>query len=82
MSTLQININPKTLSLIGKTQFDGVTTVQQQDSVSNTNQESIFQIMLNCLMFKDYSTLNDIFSEENPIPDDFFLNDIEFKFPI
>ena len=33
--TLSISINPNTLSLIEKTQFDGVTTVQQQDSILN-----------------------------------------------
>ena len=33
--TLSISINPNTLSLIKKTQFDGVTTVQQQDSILN-----------------------------------------------
>ena len=33
--TLTISINPNTLSLIEKTQFDGVTIVQQQDSVLN-----------------------------------------------
>ena len=77
--TLQININPKTLSLIGKTQFNGVTNVQQQDSISNKTGIYIPNY-IKLSDVKDYSTLNDIFNEENPIPDESSLMILNLNF--
>ena len=78
--TLTISINPNTLSLIEKTQFDGVTTVQQQDSI--LNETGIYipnYVKLSDV--KDHSTLNDIFSGENPIPDNSSLMILNLNFP-
>ena len=77
---LEININPKTLSLIGKTQLDGVTTVQQQDPISNKTGIYIPNYV-KLSDVKDHSTLNDIFSEENPIPDTSSLMILNLNFP-
>jgi hypothetical protein len=77
--TLTINVNPKTLSLIGKTQFDGVTTVQQQDPINNKTGVYI----PNYVKLSDaqyHSTLNDIFSEDNPIPDESSLMILNLNF--
>ena len=78
--TLEISINPKTLSLIGKTQLDGTTTVQQQDSISNKTGIYIPNYV-KLSDVKDHSTLNDIFSEENPIPDTSSLMILNLNFP-
>ncbi|MDC0883506.1 S8 family serine peptidase [Nitrosopumilus sp.] len=78
--TLSISINPNTLSLIEKTQFDGVTTVQQQDSILNEtgtyipNYVKLYDIQKN-------STLNSIYTEENPIPDASSLMILNLIFP-
>jgi len=79
-STLEISINPKTLSLISKTQFDGITTVQQQDSISNKSGVYI----PNYVKLSDIqhsSTLNDLFSEKNPIPETSSLMILNLNFP-
>ena len=78
--TLTISINPNTLSLIEKTQFDGITTVQQQDSI--LNETGIYipnYVKLSDI--QDNSTLNHISSEENPIPDESSLMILNLNFP-
>ena len=78
--TLEISINPKTLSLIEKTQLNDVTTVQQQDSMYNETGIYIPNYV-KLSDVKDHSTLNDIFSEENPIPDNSSLMILNLNFP-
>ena len=78
--TLAISINPNTLSLIEKTQFDGITTVQQQDSI--LNETGIY--IPNYVKLSDIqenSTLNHLSSEENPIPDASSLMILNLIFP-
>ncbi|MEZ7989829.1 MAG: S8 family serine peptidase [Nitrosopumilus sp.] len=78
--TLSISINPNTLSLIKKTQFDGVTTVQQQDSI--LNETGIY--IPNYVKLSDIqknSTLNPLSSEENQIPDTSSLMILNLNFP-
>ena len=78
--TLTISINPNTLSLIEKTQFDGITTVQQHDSI--LNETGIY--IPNYVKLSDIqenSTLNHISSEENPIPDASSLMILNLIFP-
>ncbi|MDE0831618.1 MAG: S8 family serine peptidase, partial [Nitrosopumilus sp.] len=77
---LTISINPNTLSLIEKTQFDGVTTVQQQDSI--LNKTGIY--VPNYVKLSDiqkHSTLNPLSSQENPIPDSSSLMILNLNFP-
>ena len=78
--TLEISINPETLSLIEKTQLNDVTTVQQQDSMYNETGIYIPNYV-KLSDVKDHSTLNDIFSEENPIPDNSSLMILNLNFP-
>ena len=78
--TLEISINPETLSLIEKTQLNDVTTVQQQDSMYNKTGIYIPNYV-KLSDVKDHSTLNDIFSEENPIPDNSSLMILNLNFP-
>jgi len=78
--TLTISINPNTLSLIEKTQFDGITTVQQQDSI--LNETGIY--IPNYVKLSDiqeHSTLNHLSIEENPIPDESSLMILNLNFP-
>jgi len=77
---LEISVNPKTLSLIETTQIDGITSVQQQDSINNKT--GIY--IPNYVRLSDVdnpSTLNDIFSEENPIPEKSSLMILNLNFP-
>ena len=78
--TLEISINPKTLSLIGKTQVSDVTIVQQQDSIYNKTGIYVPNYV-KLSDVKDHSTLNDIFSDENPIPDNSSLMILNLNFP-
>ena len=78
--TLSISISPNTLSLIEKTQFDGVTTVQQQDSISNETGVYIPNYVKLSDIQKN-STLDDSSSEENPIPDSSSLMILNLNFP-
>ena len=59
--TLEISINPKTLSLIEKTEFNGVTNVQQQDPINNKTGVYIPNYV-KLSDVDDHSSLNDIFS--------------------
>jgi len=77
---LEIHINPETLSLIGKTEFDGVTNVQQQDSINNKTGVYIPNY-IKLSDVDDHSSLNDIFSKESPIPDESSLMILNLNFP-
>ena len=78
--TLTISINPNTLSLIKKTQFDGVTTVQQQDSILNKTGIYIPNYV-ELSDIQEHSTLNSISNQENPIPDTSSLMILNLNFP-
>jgi hypothetical protein len=78
--TLSISIHPNTLSLIEKTQFDGVTTVQQQDSILNETGTYIPNYVKLSDIQKN-STLNDSSREENSIPDTSSLMILNLNFP-
>ena len=78
--TLAIKIQSKTLSLIAKTEFDGTTTVRQQDSILNDTDKFI----PNYVKLSDVSKhteLHDFFNEENPIPDKSSLMILNVNFP-
>ena len=77
---LEIHINPETLSLIGKNEFDGVTNVQQQDPINNKTGVYIPNY-IKLSDVDDHSSLNDIFSKENPIPDESSLMILNLNFP-
>ena len=77
--TLSIKIQPKNLSLISTNQFEGITNVHQQDSISNKS--GIFipnYVKLSDV--KDNSELDDFFDEGNPIPDDSSLMILNVNF--
>ncbi|MBT7824159.1 MAG: peptidase S8, partial [Thaumarchaeota archaeon] len=78
--TLTINVNPKTLSLIGKSQFNGITNVQQQDPILNTSGTYIPNYV-KLSDVKEHSKLNDFFDEQNPIPDNSSLMILNLNFP-
>ena len=78
--TLTINVQPKSLSLITKTQFDGITTPHLQDQIFNKS--GIF--IPNYLKLSDVidpSNLIDFFNEENPIPAESSLMILNVNFP-
>ena len=78
--TLAINIQPNTLSLINKIQFNGVTSVHQQDSISNGS--GIFiPNYLKLSDLKDNSSLSEFFDKEKPIPDESSLMILNLNFP-
>ena len=77
--TLSIKIQPKNLSLISTNQFEGITNVHQQDSISNKS--GIFipnYVKLSDV--KDNNELDDFFNEANPIPDDSSLMILNVNF--
>ena len=77
--TLSIKIQPKNLSLISTNQFEGITNVHQQDSISNKS--GIFipnYVKLSDV--KDNNELDDFFDEGNPIPDDSSLMILNVNF--
>jgi hypothetical protein len=78
--TLTINIQPNKLSLINKTQFNGITDVHQQDSINNSS--GIFipnYVKLSDL--KEPSNLSEFFDKEKPIPDESSLMILNLNFP-
>ena len=77
---LEIHINAETLSLIEKTEFNGVTNVQQQDSINNKTGVYIPNYV-KLSDVDDNSSLNDIFNKENPIPDESSLMILNLNFP-
>ena len=78
--TLVINLEPKNISLITKTQLTGITSVQQQDSI--LNKSGIF--IPNYVKLSDiqnHSKLGDFFDNQNPIPDESSLMILNLNFP-
>ena len=63
-----------------KTQVSDVTIVQQQDSIYNKTGIYVPNYV-KLSDVKDHSTLNDIFSDENPIPDNSSLMILNLNFP-
>jgi hypothetical protein len=78
--SLSINIIPENLSLIAKTQLNGATTVQQQDSIHNKSGIYIPNYV-KLSDVDDHSKLNNFFNEQNPIPDDSSLMILNLNFP-
>jgi hypothetical protein len=78
-ATITISINPKTLSLIEKTEFSGITTVQQQDSIQNKSGIYIPNYV-KLSDIQESSQLDDFFSKKNPIPDDSSLMILNLNF--
>ena len=75
--TLTIDVEPQTLSLISKTQFNGTTIARQQDAVLNNT------FVPNYVKLSDvnsHSDLGDFFSDENPIPDESSLMILNLNF--
>lgn len=77
---LTIDVMPKKLSLIAKSEFDGTTTVRQQDSMLNKS-EAYIPNYVKLSDIKQHSTLNDFFDETSPIPDDSSLMILNVNFP-
>ena len=78
--TLTVNLESKNISLIKNSQFNGITTPQQQDSV--LNKTDVF--IPNYVKLSDIETnekLNDFFDDQNPIPDDSSLMILNLNFP-
>ena len=77
---ITINVMPKKLSLITKSEFDGTTTVRQQDSIINKSGTYIPNYV-KLSDIKQHSTLGEFFDEKNPIPDDSSLMILNVNFP-
>ncbi len=77
---LTIDVIPKKLSLIAKSEFDGTTTVRQQDSILNKS-ETYIPNYVKLSDIKQHSTLNEFFDETSPIPNDSSLMILNVNFP-
>ncbi len=77
---LTIDVIPKKLSLITKNEFDGTTTVRQQDSILNKS-ETYIPNYVKLSDIKQHSTLDEFFDETSPIPDDSSLMILNVNFP-
>jgi len=78
--TLTVNLESKNISLIKNSQLNGITTTQQQDSI--LNKTDVF--IPNYVELSDVQTsetLNDLFDNQNPIPDDSSLMILNLNFP-
>ena len=78
-NTLTVDVKPKTLSLITKTQFDGDTIVHQQDSI--LNKTGVF--VPNYVKLSEVNNqtgLGEFFNEKNPIPDESSLMILNVNF--
>ena len=79
-NTLTISVQSKTLSLLSENQFNGKTTVRQQDSI--LNKTNIF--IPNYVKLSDvnnHDELGDFFNSKNPIPDESSLMILNVNFP-
>ncbi|MEK0337076.1 MAG: S8 family serine peptidase, partial [Nitrosopumilus sp.] len=76
---ITINVIPKKLSLITKNEFDGTTTVRQQDSILNKS-EAYIPNYVKLSDIKQHFTLGDFFDETDPIPDDSSLMILNVNF--
>ena len=80
MNSLEINVTPKTLSLIKTAKFNGTTIVHQQDSIMNKSNTFI----PNYIKLSDVNEqpgLGAFFNSQNPIPDDSSLMILNVNFP-
>ena len=77
--TLVINVNPQTLSLITKTQFNGTTMLRQQDSILNKTDTFIPNYVKLSNLGHD-SNLGNFFNEDNPIPEESSLMILNVNF--
>jgi subtilisin family serine protease len=78
--TITVNLEPKNISLIKNSQFNGITNPQQQDSI--LNKTNVF--IPNYVKLSDVQTstkLNNFFDDRNPIPDDSSLMILNLNFP-
>ncbi len=74
-----IDVVPKKLSLIVKNEFDGMTIMQQQDSILNKSGTYIPNY-IKLSDVKDHSTLNKFFDDADPIPTDSSLMILNVNF--
>jgi len=77
--TLVINVNPQTLSLITKTQFNGTTMLRQQDSILNKTDTFIPNYVKLSNLGHD-SNLGNFFNNDNPIPEESSLMILNVNF--
>ncbi|MEX0862855.1 S8 family serine peptidase [Nitrosopumilus sp.] len=77
--TLVINVNPQTLSLITKTQFNGTTILRQQDSILNKT-DTFIPNYVKLSNLGHTSDLGNFFNEDNPIPDESSLMILNVNF--
>ena len=78
--TLTISVQSKTLSLLSENQFNGITTVRQQDSI--LNKTNVF--IPNYVKLSDvnnHEELGDFFNSKNTIPDESSLMILNVNFP-
>ena len=78
--TLTINVNPKNLSLIETTQFNGITNVQQKDSILNKS-NTFIPNYVKLSDIQHHSELDDFFYDQNPIPEKSSLMILNLNFP-
>ena len=79
-NTITVNVNPKMLSLISTTQFNGTTTPRQQDFILNKNDTFI----PNYVKLSDIhhrSELGAFFNTQNTIPEETSLMILNVNFP-
>jgi len=78
--TLTINLEPKNISLIKTTMLNGITNVQQQDSILNKS-GTFIPNYIKLSDVQNHAKLNDLFDNENPIPDESSLMVLNLNFP-
>ncbi len=77
--TLSINVNPQTLSLMSKTQFNGTTIVREQDSVLN-NTDTFIPNYVKLSELANQDELGRFFNNDDPIPDESLLMILNLNF--
>jgi hypothetical protein len=78
--TLTINLKPKNISLIQTTLLNGITNVQQQDSILNKS-GTFIPNYIKLSDVQNHGKLNDFFDNQNPIPDESSLMILNLNFP-
>ena len=79
--TISINMKPQTLSLISKTQFNGITIVHEQDSILN-NTDVFIPNYVKLSELANQDDLGQFFNNDNPISDEssLMILNLNFKF--
>jgi len=79
--TLTINVKPQTLSMISKTQFNGTTIVQQQDSILNKT-DTFIPNYVRLSELGSQTELGTFFNDDDPIPDEssLMILNVNFQF--